>query len=126
MSVATGESNNGEKDLAALRDLDQRDVDALMSDTMAVLDTDAAGDDVAPIAGRPDFYLCVSSSADASGIESNEYVIDLRGESCTCPDARHRDVRCKHVRRAKFATGQKEIPPGVDDAAVADNLGAHL
>jgi len=56
----------------------------------------------------------------------SEYFVDLRGGSCTCPDAMHRDRRCKHQRRAAFATGARPIPDWVDSDAIDPDLGAHV
>jgi len=47
--------------------------------------------------GADDLYLVVSSSG-------KEYLVDARGWSCECPDATHRDVRCKHQRRVALQT----------------------
>jgi len=106
-------------DSAALEDaahdsteLDDRDVRAL-TEVHSVLD------DVGRVRDAPDLYLVVSGSG-------SEYMVDLRTESCECADARHRDVTCKHIRRAQFATGQREIPAWVDTDALDGQLGEHV
>jgi hypothetical protein len=87
--------------------LDVRDADALTA-AMTVIPTDA-----------PDIYLVVSDSG-------REYRVDARHGACECPDARHRDVTCKHQRRVAYATGQREIPEWVDDDAVDAQLGEQV
>jgi len=52
-----------------------------------------------------------------------EYRVDAREGRCTCPDHKHRGVRCKHRRRVAFATGERPVPAGVDD--VDPQLGEH-
>jgi hypothetical protein len=59
------------------------------------------------------------------GENDSTYQVDTRGGRCTCPDHEHRDVHCKHIRRATFATGQRPIPPQIDRDAVDDLLGEH-
>jgi hypothetical protein len=57
------------------------------------------------------------------GENGGAYTVDGREERCTCPDHRHRDVRCKHIRRVAFATGAESVPVGVD--GVDPQLGEH-
>ena len=40
--------------------------------------------------------------------ESGEYVVDVREPACSCPDFQYRDVRCKHIRRVRFETGDRD------------------
>ena len=54
------------------------------------------------------------------------YTVDAIAETCDCPDALHRGVRCKHQRRVDFARGAVPIPGWVDRAAVDEQLGLHL
>lgn len=42
-----------------------------------------------------------------------QYVVDVRDGACTCPDAEHRDVQCKHLRRLLFVLGERHPPTGV-------------
>lgn len=76
-------------------------------------------DELGAVADVPGMVLVVSESG-------SEYVVDVDAGRCECPDARHRDVMCKHVRRAAFATGEEAIP--ADAAAALDvdpELGHH-
>jgi hypothetical protein len=67
----------------------------------------------------PGMALVVSESG-------SEYVVDLRDGACTCPDAEYRDVECKHVRRARFATGADAIPAAAAAQLDVDpDLGEH-
>lgn len=43
----------------------------------------------------------------------NEYTVDLRDGTCTCPDNGYRGVRCKHLRRVAVEITRGELaPPG--------------
>jgi len=55
----------------------------------------------------------------------SEYRVDAQEGRCTCPDHKHRDVRCKHIRRLAFATGSEPIPSWVNTEAVDPLLGEH-
>jgi len=57
------------------------------------------------------------------GENGGTYSVDGRDERCTCPDHKHRDVECKHLRRVAFATGARGVPAGVD---VDEHLGEHV
>lgn len=39
------------------------------------------------------------------GESGNEYVVDIDGGACTCPDFGYRAVECKHLRRARLEAG---------------------
>ena len=54
----------------------------------------------------------------------SEYHVDAREGHCTCPDHKHRDVRCKHQRRVAFAVGDSAVPSGVEE--VDEQLGEHV
>jgi len=54
------------------------------------------------------------------------YTVDMVGESCDCPDALHRGVRCKHQRRVDYARGSVPIPGWVNREAIDAQLGQHL
>jgi hypothetical protein len=84
--------------------LDDRDVRALTR-RMSVLD------DVGRVKDASMLYLVVSESG-------SEYLVDLYQESCECPDARYRDVRCQHIRRVEFHTGERKIPAWADRSAI--------
>jgi hypothetical protein len=91
-----------------LQQLDDRDVRAL-TEYMTTI----------PIANAPDLYDVVSSSG-------RTYRVDARDGSCECAYARHRDTECKHIRRARFAAGDREIPEWVDREAVDPQLGEQI
>jgi len=90
-------------------DLDDRDVRAL-TECMTVLDAETPG-----------FYTVTTESG-------REYSVDARGGSCSCPDAEYRDPEggCKHVRRARIASGRCALPEWVDQDAVDPQLGEHV
>ena len=54
--------------------------------------------------------------------ESGDYVVDVREPACSCPDFQYRDVRCKHIRRVGFETGDRD--PDALSEAVTDALDA--
>lgn len=102
---ATGREN-GHDD----RSIDDRDVRAL-TERMGVLDADTPG-----------LYTVIGQN------DGGEYTTDPELGACTCDDATYRDPAggCKHVRRVRFATGERAVPATVDRDAVDDLLGAHL
>jgi len=91
-------------------ELDERDVRALTQYLTVLDDTGRARD-------APGLYLVVSESG-------SEYLVDAVEGVCECPDHRHRDVRCKHLRRVAFATGERPIPADVD--GIDEQLGMHV
>lgn len=93
-------------------DLEPRDVRAL-TEYHSVLD------DTGRARGADDLYLVVSESG-------SEYLVDARLGSCECPDHRHREVRCKHIRRVAYATGDRPVPAWIDTDAVDPQLGEHV
>jgi len=62
-----------------------------LTETMSVLS------EIGRAKGADDLYLVVSESG-------REYLVDARDWSCECPDATHRNVRCKHQRRVALHT----------------------
>ncbi|MDJ1433974.1 SWIM zinc finger family protein [Halostagnicola sp. A-GB9-2] len=71
------------------------------------------------VRGADDLFLVVSESG-------SEYLVDLEGLSnCECPDSTYRNVTCKHIHRALFATSRRPIPEGVDRDVVDEQLGEH-
>jgi hypothetical protein len=90
------------QDIAAAARLDNRDIRAL-GEYLTVLA------DHGPAADADDLYYVV-------GENGGSYLVDVREQSCECPDAFHRDPEggCKHVRRVQFATGEREIPACID------------
>ena len=92
--------------------IDQRDVRAL-TQYLTVLD------DYGPARAADSLYVVVSESG-------SEYLVDTEGGVCECPDHQQRGVRCKHLRRVAFATGERPIPLWVRADAVDPQLGMHL
>lgn len=86
-------------------DLEPRDVRAL-TECMTTL----------PLGG--DVYSVTTESG-------SEYRVDAQEGRCTCPDHRHRGVRCKHLKRLVFARGDAPIPAWADTDAVDPLLGEH-
>lgn len=42
--------------------------------------------------------------------EGGTYVVDLDGQSCTCPDHQIRGARCKHLRRVAIEVTETRVP----------------
>lgn len=95
-------------------DLDERDVRAL-TQYLTVLD------DYGRARDADGLYMVVSESGE-------EYLVDTRTDTCECRDYEYRKPfgGCKHVRRVAFATGEREIPVGVDRDTVDEQLGMHV
>lgn len=55
----------------------------------------------------------------------SSYTVDARRGTCTCPDHVYRDVRCKHLRRVAFATGERPVPADVP-GPIDEHLGRHV
>jgi hypothetical protein len=70
-----------------------------------------AFDELGAAAGAPGLWLVYGEAGD-------EYFVDVRGCSCTCGDACHRDVRCKHIRRVEFLTGRRAVPEWADPGGI--------
>jgi len=60
------------------------------------------------------------------GENGGTYRVTTRTRRCTCPDHKHRGVRCKHQRRVAFATGERPIPTWADADAVDPLLGEQV
>jgi hypothetical protein len=54
----------------------------------------------------------------AIGESGGSYTVDPALGSCTCPDAKYRDRKCKHLRRVEFETGERPVPAWADAGAV--------
>ena len=63
--------------------------------------------DVGRAKGADDLFLVVSQSG-------SEYLVDTREGRCECDDHHYRGVRCKHLRRVAFATGERPVPASFD------------
>ena len=61
----------------------------------------------------PDLYEVRTTSG-------GEYTVDAREPACTCPDFQYRDVACKHIRRVRLETGDRDVDElaGEIDAAL--------
>jgi hypothetical protein len=99
--------NPTEKNSGGIAQLDERDIRAL-TEYMTVIEGEGPG-----------LYSVTTESG-------SEYTVDVRHESCMCPDARHRDVVCKHIRRVQYAIGRRDIPDWADTDAIDPRLGEHV
>ena len=90
---------------------DERGAKAL-AEAMTVLDN-ALDHDL-----RDEEFLVVSPTG--------TYTVDAIAETCDCPDALHRGVRCKHQRRVDYARGAVPIPGWANREAIDPQLGQHL
>jgi len=70
--------------------------------------------------GADDLYMVVSQSG-------KEYLVDARDGVCECPDFEYRcsGIRCKHLWRVAYATGDAAIPTDAD-VDVDPQLGEHI
>ena len=68
-------------------------------------------------------YSKLTTSRSSASRSGSEYLVDTREGRCECDDHHYRGVRCKHLRRVAFATGDETIPAGVD--GVDPQLGEH-
>lgn len=41
--------------------------------------------------------------------DGTEYIVDIDGNACTCPDFQYREVECKHLRRARLEAGDADV-----------------
>lgn len=112
--IATHDGGNESNGAAAhgVEMLDDR-AERALTEYMTVMD------EIGMVRGADDMFLVVSQSG-------SEYVVDTREGTCDCPDSMYRDVRCKHQKRVKFATGLRPIPAGVDRDSVDPQLGEHV
>jgi hypothetical protein len=99
--------------------IDDRDVRALTNPMTVLDDVDPVADELPAVAGERGVYLVVSHSG-------AEHVVDAIEPRCSCSDFEYRDVRCKHLRRVAFATGERTLPDWANDDAVDDGLGQHV
>ncbi|RKS83353.1 hypothetical protein BDK61_2735 [Haloarcula quadrata] len=94
-------------DIAALAQLDQRDVAALTEHMDIYADDPATRDEQVAVYNK-----------------GTQYIVDPDAGICDCPDMLHRrpDGGCKHLRAVWFARGDKQIPAGVDQTALAEHI----
>lgn len=68
----------------------------------------------------PDIYQVYSE-------EGEEYLVDIRLPSCTCPDFMYREADCKHIRRARIEAGERDLDAVEKEIQGAiDQLDDHL
>lgn len=115
--IATHDSGTDDgPTITDLSDRDVRDVRALTGE-MSVLDSSPT---MPEAKGADDLYVVITG---------DEYLVDLREGACTCPDAEFNlrgGEQCKHEVRARFATGDRPIPAGVNHDEINWQLGAHI
>lgn len=95
------------RDIAALAQLDKRDVAALTEHMDIYADDPATRDEQVAVYNK-----------------GTRYIADPGTGVCDCPDMLHRrpDGGCKHLRAIWFARGDKQIPAGVDQTALAEHI----
>ncbi|MFB6119801.1 MAG: SWIM zinc finger family protein [Halobacteriaceae archaeon] len=55
--------------------------------------------------------------------DDTAYTVDVRAGRCTCPDHRHRDARCKHLRRVALDVTENRVPAPDERAAACAACG---
>jgi len=76
--------------------------------------------------GAPDLFIVVGEN------ENGEYLADTRTTSCECADDEYNlgdQEACKHVRRARIATGDRPVPASAletGNISIDDTFGAHV
>lgn len=99
---------------SAVDSVETHELDArALTEYMTVLE------DTGRVRGADGLYLVVSQSG-------SEYLVDPELPACECPDNEHRDRRCKHIRRVRFALGWRPVPHYVDQEDVDPDLGRHV
>lgn len=114
--IATHDGGTGDENGAAITDLTDRDVRAL-TENMSVAEWTPTTRETK---GADGMYVVVTES---------EYIVDLWEGSCTCPDAQYNlsgGQQCKHEARARFDTGDRAIPGGVNREEINYQLGSHV
>jgi len=80
----------------------------------------------------PDFFPVTDKTRSVLSVTTGSgstYHVDVREGRCTCPDQEHRNPEggCKHLRRARIATGRTPVPAGVFGSVdIADDFGANV
>jgi hypothetical protein len=92
--------------------MDDRDIAAL-TEYMTVLESSPTLPDA------PGMFSVVSASG-------SEYHVDLRSETCECPDHKYREVRCKHLRRCEYETGRRPLPAWLDRDDLPQDFARHV
>jgi hypothetical protein len=76
--------------------------------------------------GAPDLFIVVGEN------ENGEYLADTRTATCECADDEYNlgdQEACKHVRRARIATGDRPVPASAletGNISIDDTFGAHV
>jgi len=76
--------------------------------------------------GAPDLFIVVGEN------ENGEYLADTRTATCECADDEYNladGEACKHVRRARIATGDRPVPASAletGNISIDDTFGAHV
>ncbi|MFC6764796.1 hypothetical protein [Natrinema soli] len=119
MTLDIATRNDSASTEPTISDLNERDIRAL-TEYMSVLE------DIGQVRGADGMYLVVTQ---------REYTVDLVEGTCQqkngdiCPDQKYNlglNEECKHVKRARYATGQLSIPAEVDESAIDPQLGDHV
>ncbi len=64
---------------------------------------------------------------DLEYLEEDHYTVDVAAKTCTCPDNKFHDNRCKHLRRCCILTGRRPIPEWIpEEVSVDPILGANV
>jgi len=112
MSAETETATDGVREtdaVATLAELGERDIRAL-TEAMTVLDERAP----APADAAGLYHVTTASGS--------SYTVDPDLGACECPDAEYRDATCKHVRRVRFETGARQVPPSATRAGLDDDF----
>lgn len=73
-------------------------------------------------------------AADARGLfvvvgenENGEYLVDIHGGTCECPDSKYNNNHCKHQRRCEILNQQETIPAdALGEVQIDTTFGAHV
>jgi SWIM zinc finger. len=64
---------------------------------------------------------------DLEYLNEDYYTVDVAAKTCTCPDNKFHDNRCKHLRRCRILTGHRPIPEWIpEEVSVDPILGANV
>jgi hypothetical protein len=64
---------------------------------------------------------------DLEYLEEDYYTVDIAAKSCTCPDNKFHDNRCKHIRRVCILTGDRPVPEWIpEEVSIDPILGANV
>jgi hypothetical protein len=64
---------------------------------------------------------------DLEYLEEDYYTVNTEAKTCTCPDNKFHDNRCKHIRRVCILTGERPVPEWIpEEVSVDPILGANV